>query len=102
VALSEALSDVDDGEHTVTVSATDMLGVSSEAEVTFTVVAAGDGEDDGGADMLAWGLAAIGWIVAVVLLVLMFMRTRKPKAESPMVSDEVEDALSEEPMPPES
>jgi ABC-type transport system substrate-binding protein len=78
VAISEVLEDVGNGEHTVTIVATDSLGVSSEADVTFTVVDA-----DGGSSMLAWAVAAIGWIVAAVVLVMFLMKTRKPSAPAP-------------------
>jgi peptide/nickel transport system substrate-binding protein len=83
VAVSELMEDIGEGEHTVTISAVDSLGVSSEAEVTFTVV-----EGAGEADMLAWVVAAIGWIVAAVVLVLLFMKMRKPKEPSPSVMEE--------------
>jgi hypothetical protein len=79
IAVSEVLADLDEGEHTVTIEATDSLGISSEAEVTFTLVAA----DDGGADLLAWGIAGIGWVIVAVLLVMILLKMRKPKSAEP-------------------
>ncbi len=89
VAVSEVLEALDEGEHTVTVAATDSLGISSEAEVTFTVVAA---EEDG-TDILAWVVAAAGWIVAAVVLVFLVLKMRKPSAPS---------SAPEEPAAPET
>jgi hypothetical protein len=79
IAVSEVLAGLTEGEHTVTISATDSLGISSEAEVTFTLVA----EDEGGADLLAWGLAAVGWIIVALLVVLILLKMRKPKSAEP-------------------
>ena len=76
IAVSEVLSGLDEGEHTVTISATDSLGISSEAEMSFTLVAA----EEAGSDMLAWALAAAGWIVAAVVLVFLVLKMRKPAA----------------------
>ena len=78
--ISEALEDLEEGEHTIIISATDTLGISSEEEITFTFVAA-----DGGADMLAWGLAALGWIIAVVALVLVVKYKPKKEIETGLV-----------------
>jgi hypothetical protein len=75
VAISEVIADLDSGEHTLTVFANDSLGVSSEVEVTFTVVGA-----DGGDATMAWIVAAVGWIVAAVVLVFMLLKMRKPAA----------------------
>jgi peptide/nickel transport system substrate-binding protein len=94
VAVSEVLEDIGEGEHTVTVSATDSLGVSSEAEVTFTVVKA-----TGETDMMAWAVAAIGWIIAAVVLVVLLMKMRKPKEPSPVAMEE-EPVASPEPAEP--
>jgi peptide/nickel transport system substrate-binding protein len=94
VAISKVLEDVGEGEHTLTVVATDSLGVSSEVEVTFTVVK-GAGE----ADMLAWAVAAIGWIVAAVVLVLLLMKMRKPKESSPVAMEEIAPAPEPEEEP---
>ena len=94
-AISKVLEDIGDGEHTVTITAVDSLGISSQATVTFTVVE-GDGE---GADMLAWGLAAVGWIVAAVVLALMVMKMR-PKKPAAAPSEELEPGEPElEPLP---
>jgi len=65
------------GAHTVVVNATDALGVSSEETFTFTVVEAD--EDGGGADTLVLAIGIIGWIVAAIVIVLLLMKTRKPK-----------------------
>ncbi len=81
VWISEVLDDLDEGEHTIVISATDTLGASSEEEITFTIVEGADG----GADMLAWGLAAIGWIIAVVALVLVLKYKPKKEIETGLV-----------------
>ena len=86
IAVSEVLSDLAEGEHTVTISATDSLGISSEAEMSFTLVAA----EEAGADLLAWGLAAAGWIVAAVVLVFLVLKMRKPKEPAPAPEAEEE------------
>jgi ABC-type transport system substrate-binding protein len=88
IAVSEVLAALADGEHTVTISATDSLGISSEAEVTFNTVPAE--ETTAGADMLAWGLAAAGWIVAAVVLVFLVLKMRKPKEPAPTPEAEEE------------
>ena len=73
VVIAQLVEDLAEGEHTVSVVATDSLGVSAESEVTFTVV----GEES---NILAWAVAGIGWAVAVVLLVFLFLKMRKPAA----------------------
>ena len=88
--ISEALEDLEEGEHTIVISATDTLGVSSEEEITFTLVAA-----DGGADMLAWGLAALGWIIAVVALVLVVKYKPKKEIETGLVEAPEDEAVLE-------
>ena len=104
-AISEVLEDIGEGEHTVVITATDSLGISSQATVDFTVVAGEDG--DGEADMLAWGLAALGWIVAAIAIVLlvMKMRPKKPAAdlseEAELEEPEPEPEPIPEPEPPE-
>jgi len=64
------------GQHTVRVNATDMLGVSTDVTVTFTV------EEPAGAakktDWVAWGAAIVGWVVAALVLLMWMMR--RPKA----------------------
>ncbi|UCE90909.1 MAG: Ig-like domain-containing protein [Methanobacteriota archaeon] len=105
-AISEILEDIGEGEHTVVITAADSLGVSSQATVDFTVV-----EGDGEADMLAWGLAAIGWIVAAIVLLLLVMKMRPKKpAEAPSEEEmeepepmmsEPETPVSEAPAPEE-
>jgi hypothetical protein len=96
IAISEVLADLEEGEHTVTISATDSLGVSSEADVTFTMVKGGDG-----ADMLAWGLAIAAWVIVAVLLVFMYLKMWKPKSGEPvepaMAESEVAEPEPEEP-----
>jgi hypothetical protein len=67
------------GEHTVTVNATDSLGVSSQSVLTFTVSA----PSHAGPDWAAWSLAAVGWAVAVILGVMMLMRRPKKPAPGP-------------------
>ena len=77
-AISEILEDVGEGEHTVTIVATDSLGISSEAEVTFKVV-------DAVSSTLAWVVAALGWIIAVVALVLVVKYKPKKEIETGLV-----------------
>ncbi|MCJ2532431.1 MAG: ABC transporter substrate-binding protein [Candidatus Thermoplasmatota archaeon] len=77
-AISEVLEDVGDGEHTVTIVATDSLGISSEEEVTFTVVKAVS-------STLAWVVAALGWIIAVVALILVVKYKPKKEIETGLV-----------------
>lgn len=73
VVISRLVEDLSEGEHTVSVVGTDSLGVSTESEVTFTVV----GEES---NIMAWAIAGIGWAVAVVLLVVLLLKMRKPAA----------------------
>jgi hypothetical protein len=75
VALTYDFGELDSGEHTIVVNATDALGVSTEKTVTFTV-------SKGGTDVLPWAIAGIGWILLVVVVVMMMMKGRKPKAET--------------------
>jgi ABC-type transport system substrate-binding protein len=74
--VKKMFSSVAAGEHTVHVNATDMLGVSSDVAVTFTV------EEPAAAakktDWVAWGAAIVGWVVAVLVLLMWLMR--RPKA----------------------
>ncbi|UCE45799.1 MAG: hypothetical protein JSU93_02710, partial [Methanobacteriota archaeon] len=99
-AISEVLEDVGEGEHTVVIAATDSLGISNQATIDFTVVE-GAGDGDGEADMLAWALAAIGWIVAAIVLVLLVMKMRPKKAAEMPSEMEMEEPEPEEPMMPE-
>jgi len=78
----------------VTVSATDALGQESEVAVTFTLVA----EDTGGTDSLPWIVAAIGWIVAAVVLVVLFMKMKKPAGPKPEAVEESEPEEMPEPV----
>ncbi|TFG71022.1 MAG: hypothetical protein E4H25_00260 [Methanomassiliicoccus sp.] len=70
-AISYALEDLATGEHTIVITATDSLGVSSEMTVTFTLTG-------GGTDVLPWIIAAVGWIVAAVVIVMMFLKMKGP------------------------
>jgi hypothetical protein len=79
--VSRLVENLDKGEHTVTLVATDAFGVSSESEVTFTVV----GE---ASNTMIWAIAGIGWAVAVVLLVLMVLKMRKPSEGAPEAAPE--------------
>lgn len=93
-AVSKALGEVDDGEHTVVLNATDMLGVSNEITVTFTTSKSTDG-----ISTLLAVLLGIGWIVAavvIVVLVLMMLAARKGKEEP-----QAEPEAPEEPKEPE-
>jgi hypothetical protein len=74
VSLSHSFGKLSSGAHTIVVNATDALGVSTEKTVSFTV-------EKGKMDILAWSIAAIGWILFVVVAVMMMMRMRKPKPE---------------------
>jgi ABC-type transport system substrate-binding protein len=72
--ISAALAELSGGEHTIVVNATDILGVSSEVEVTFDAVS-----EAAGTSWTAWGIAIAGWVVAAIAIVLLLM-ARKPKA----------------------
>jgi hypothetical protein len=76
--ISRALEGLSEGEHTVTITATDSLGQETEVEVTFTY-----GGEEAGTSMLPWIVAAIGWIVAAVLVVFIIMKMKKPAAPAP-------------------
>ena len=88
------------GSHTVTVNATDALGVMSESAYTFEVVESTDTGDD--TDSTLWiVLAAVGWIVAAIAIVLLLMKTMKPKAgPTTMAPGEPEIAKEEEELTP--
>jgi ABC-type transport system substrate-binding protein len=85
--VSQVMNDLARGEHTVRVNATDALGVSNELTLTFSVV------KKSGADMVAWGAAIAGWVVAAALAVLMLLKM--PKGQKPEVG------AMEEPSKPE-
>jgi hypothetical protein len=87
VLISEVVAGLAVGEHTVTVAATDSLGQETEVVVTFTLLAE---EEDAGTDMLPWIVAAIGWIVAAVVLVVLLMKMRKPAAPEAVEEPEEE------------
>ncbi|MCU0852306.1 MAG: ABC transporter substrate-binding protein [Thermoplasmata archaeon] len=85
--ISQLLGDLEAGEHSVLVNATDSLGVSSVATVTFTAVS-----EEAGTSMAIWGLLIAGWVIAAVVVVMMLIRRPKspeasmaeePKAEEP-------------------
>jgi len=71
-AIEEVLEDLAAGDHTVTIAAEDALGVNSELEIEFSVEEVAEEK----ADVLAWGLAAAGWIVAIIVIVLLLMKMR--------------------------
>jgi len=93
VVVSHALEDLATGEHTIVITATDSLGVSSETTVTFTLT-------DGGTDLLPWIIAAVGWIVAAVVIVMMFLKMKGPSGpkENPdgMAFEEPAEPVEEE------
>ena len=84
--VSVALGKLSAGTHTLVVNATDSLGVSAETTVTFTAV-----KEKAKTDMVAWGVAIVGWVVAALIAVMLLMR--KPKAP--------EAAMAPEPAKPE-
>ncbi|MBN1677134.1 MAG: hypothetical protein JW880_01205 [Candidatus Thermoplasmatota archaeon] len=90
--FSAVLSDLEGGSHTIVVNATDALGVSSEQTITFTVV---EPEEEGVSSLWLY-LAIAGWVVAAIVIVLLVMKMRKPKAEVEMAPAE------EPPKPPEA
>ncbi len=94
--IAHVAGELEDGEHTVTITATDMLGVASETEVSFTS-AMPDTGGDGETDVLPWAIAAIGWIVAVAVLVLMLMKKPKTPKPSSMALEEPEPVAEESP-----
>lgn len=90
--IAQALGDLDKGEHTVRVNATDSLGISTETTVTFTAV-----DEGGGTSMAIWGLLIAGWVIAAIVAVLLLMM-RKPK--SPETAEPVgPEPEAEEPKP---
>ena len=97
VLISQVIAELAEGEHTITVAATDSLGQDSEVSVTFTLVA----DADGGADLLPWILAITGWVVAAVLLVFLILKgKKKPAGGEPEAAEEPEPP-AEEPGPEE-
>jgi hypothetical protein len=88
VLISEVVAGLAVGEHTITVAATDSLGQETEVVVTFTLLAE---EEAAGTDMLPWIVAAIGWIVAAVVLVVLLMKMRKPAGAAPEAVEEPEE-----------
>jgi peptide/nickel transport system substrate-binding protein len=86
--IAQALGDLSKGEHSVKVNATDSLGVSTEATVTFTAVNAATSTS-----WAAWGAAIAGWAVAAIIAVLWLMR--KPKTPESAMTPEPEPAKPE-------
>ncbi len=86
VTLTKNFGTLANGTHTLVINATDALGVSTESSVTFTVVtAAGGGTTiitEKESATVPWALAAIGWILFVIIAVMMMMKGRKPKSSS--------------------
>jgi ABC-type transport system substrate-binding protein len=96
--LSRSLGNLSDGNHTVTVTAVDGLSVSWEKTITFNVktqTVTPPVEPKTKTDIVPWVIAAIGWIVAVLVLVMMMMR--KPKGPTAMTPAEPE--IAEEELP---
>jgi ABC-type transport system substrate-binding protein len=89
--ISQTLGDLASGTHSVKVTATDSLGISSEATVSFTAVS-----QAGGTDWVAWGAAIAGWAVAG-LIAAMWMMRRPKRPEDAMGTPEPEPAKPEEP-----
>jgi hypothetical protein len=94
--LGRSLGNLSDGDHTVTVTAVDGLGVSTEKSMTFNVkTQTVTPTPKAKTDVVPWVIAAIGWIVAVLVLVMMMMR--KPKGPTAMKPAEPE--VQEEELP---
>jgi len=94
--LSRSLGNLSDGDHTVTVTAVDGLSVSTEKSMTFNVkTQTVTPPVEPKTDIVPWVIAAIGWIVAVLVLVMMMMR--KPKGPTAMKPAEPE--VQEEELP---
>jgi hypothetical protein len=89
--LKQLLGDLAKGNHSVKVTATDSLGISSEATVSFNAI-----NQAGGTDWLAWGLAIAGFALAGVVA-LMWMMRRPKRPEDAMATPEPEPAKPEEP-----
>lgn len=81
------------GDHTMVINATDALGISTEKSVTFTVVKKST------TDMLAWALAAVGWILFAAVAVWMIMKMRGPKPEPLSPKMDEPEPMKEEPEP---
>lgn len=79
VSLTHAFGAISAGTHKIVINATDAAGVSNEKTVTFTTVS--EGGVTGGESALPWAVAAIGWILFVIVAVMLVMRGRKPKPE---------------------
>jgi peptide/nickel transport system substrate-binding protein len=94
--LGRSLGNLSDGNHTVTVTAVDGLGVSTEMSMTFNVkTVTAPVTPKAKTDIVPWVIAAIGWIVAVLVLVMMMMR--RPKGPTTMKAAEPE--VAEEELP---
>ncbi len=88
--ITLALGDLSKDEHTITVNATDSLGVMTETTVTFTAV-----DEAAGTSMAIWGALVAGWVLAAILAVIWFMG-RKPKSAE-VAAAEPEPEKAEEP-----
>jgi hypothetical protein len=80
------------GDHSVKVTATDGLNVSSEVTLTFEVV---EPEEEAGTNWALVGLAIAGWVVVAVLVVWMLMK--RPKASAAPAPEEPPAPAAEEP-----
>jgi hypothetical protein len=88
--LTHAFGKLAKGDHTIVVNATDSLGVSAEKSVTFTVKGAPS-------NVLPWAIAAVGWILFVVVAVWMMMKMRGPKPETMSPTPEAPEVMKQEP-----
>jgi len=79
--ITQLLGDLEAGEHSVLVNATDSLGVTSVVTVTFTAVS-----EETGTSMAIWGLLIAGWVVAAIVAVMWLMR--KPKSPESAMAEE--------------
>jgi hypothetical protein len=79
VEFSRNLGNLTEGAHTVVVNATNALGVSTEKTVTFTVAKATGGGGGGISSTMIWVIAAIGWILFVIVAIMLMMRPRQPR-----------------------
>lgn len=88
--ITHAFGKLAKGDHTMVINATDSLGVSAEKTVTFTVAA-------GPSNVLGWGIAAVGWILFVIVAVWAMMKMRGPKPETMGPTPEAPEVMKQEP-----
>lgn len=93
-AIAEELDALEDGDHEITLNATDMLGVSSEVTIEFTSTT----PSEGGVSTMLAALLGVGWIVAAVVAVVLIMKMRPKK---PAAAAEPEPEPEEMPEPEE-